>query len=96
VGTLPRDLRQVDVLIFGQLRGPHLVRWLFEATARRGKDSEEFVYCAGERGVPGETTTLSIESLLRCEEIPAHPYPPALAVLHRRLHLLRSSHWKAI
>ena len=46
-----------------------LVRWLFKTTARRGKDSEEFICCAGERGEPGETTTLSIESLLRCEEI---------------------------
>ena len=83
--SAPRS-RHVDSLIFGQLCGPILVRWLSKATARRGKDSEEFICCAGERGEPGETITLSIESLLRCEQIPAHPYPPALAVLHRRLH----------
>jgi hypothetical protein len=59
------------------------VRWLFDT---RGTDSERLICCAGERGEPGETTTLSIESLLRCEVIPAHPYPPALAQLHRRLY----------
>lgn len=64
----------------------HSVRWRFEATARRGKDSEEFICCAGQKGEPGEATTIRIEPLLHCEEIPAHPYPPALAVLHRRLH----------
>jgi hypothetical protein len=74
-GTLPRDL--VDWTRSSS------VRWLFDT---RGTDSERLICCAGERGEPGETTTLSIESLLRCEVIPAHPYPPALAQLHRRLY----------
>ena len=88
VGTLPRDLVTSTRSSLGCdcYCWTRSVGWLFEAAARRCKDSEVFTCCAGERGEPGETTALTIESLRSCEAIPAHPYPPALAVLHRRLH----------
>lgn len=45
----------------------------YDSQDRQGSDA--LICCAGERGELGERFHLSLELLLRCEEIPAHPVP---------------------